>query len=100
MALTRWESEIELHKNAHGSQDVWIFKGSVNQMTGADITMGTAGCDNKIAWLIEKEGYKIINPSKTVKCIHVHKSDIRTYNVIEDRKKIKPPFKIIQSTSL
>ena len=99
IALSRWDEDkdgnIILWDHAD-SQDVWIFYGSPKLIPGADFTMGMAGCDNKIAWLLEQQGYNVINPSKTIQAVHLHNSSqLRNYNADEDRKKVLPPFKLI-----
>lgn len=81
-ALTRWnvsaDGKEEFHNNS-GSQDTWIFRGKVKEVN-ADFTQGVAGCDNKLAYLLEKAGYKVINPSRTIKTYHLHNSEVRYYD--------------------
>lgn len=108
MALSRWDLNIKpqmpagvlQHFNTPDSQDAWIFKGEVPVIEGATFTMGMAGCDNKIAYLLAHAGYNVINPSKTIQAIHYHVSKVRNYNPIEDRKIIQPPYKTIHSSAL
>jgi hypothetical protein len=82
------------------SQDTWIFKGGVNQVSGADFTMGIAGCDNAIAHLLEQHGYNVINPSRTIKTYHLHLTNIRNYTDISGNaiQRIQPPYKLINPT--
>lgn len=100
--LTRWEwndGNITDFNKMHGaphewSQDAWIFKGAcrlkdcsrvvaINQDTGKydtiPFTMGVPGCDNHISWKFKQAGYQPLNPSKTIKAIHVHKQTARDY---------------------
>lgn len=78
MALSRWEVNRRLIKNQvqvqrHGdSQDAWIFRGSVRKIGFSDFPIGMLGCDNRIAHEIKQAGYNISNPSKTIKCWHLH----------------------------
>lgn len=89
-ALTRWEileDGAEQFYNNSGSQDAWIFRGKIKPVKGADFTQGVAGCDNKIAYLLEQAGYKVTNPSLSIKTYHLHKSDVRHYNKIPPGQK-------------
>lgn len=101
MAICRWNLEYNgeiVHYNAKDSQDVWIFYGAVQKMNEADFTMGLCGCDNKIAHIISENGYDVINPSLSIKTIHVHTSNIRNYNIVTDR--VPGPYKIIEPSSI
>jgi hypothetical protein len=108
LALSRWDvaNKSEDFKNGAvlfdraDSQDTWIFKGGVNQVLGADFTMGIAGCDNSIAHLLEQHGYNVINPSRTIKTYHLHLTNIRNYTDISGHaiQRIQPPYKLINPT--
>lgn len=84
-ALSRWEMETfdtKLHYQVQvygDSQDVWIFKGKIKPMEWTDFPIATRGCDNRIAHEIQKAGYKITNPSKSIKTWHLHISNVRDY---------------------
>ena len=62
-ALSRWEDgQLYNHKD---SQDVWIVRGRppkelINLLT---FDMGVPGCDNRLAWELQKF-YRVSNPSK------------------------------------
>lgn len=104
LALSRWDlldksldiSSARFHNHAD-SQDTWIKKGSFPQIEEADFCLGTAGCDNKIAFLLGKQ-FKVINPSIDIKTYHLHLSNIRNYisttGQIENR--IPPPYKMVK----
>ena len=62
---------------SHVSQDVWVFKGSVNPITGSEMHMGTGGCDNRIAYLLMVAGYEVTNPCGQLKAYHYHLTNIR-----------------------
>lgn len=105
-ALTRWDlqpdnASIEFMNRAD-SQDTWIFYGAVPQVEGADFFVGgVAGCDNKIAYLLERAGYEVYNPSIDVRTIHVHNSNIRNYIVNgKIKEQLPPPYKILPPCSL
>lgn len=86
VCLSRWEYYDDnniLSPRAQDSQDSWIFYGEVNYDESInDVTLGTPGCDNRIlAELIYRYGYKVINPSLTIKTYHFHVTgdETRTY---------------------
>ena len=109
-ALTRWEqlgNKIIPFADRHGkrvpaawSQDAWIFRGAPNP-TGFDSVkavdlntrknvqipfgMGIAGCDNKLAAMLTERQYTVLNPSYSIRAVHVHKSNGREY----------PPYQIL-----
>lgn len=110
LALTRWDiigadttgtwnNNIQLF-DTPDSQDTWVFLGGVNQITGADFTLGLAGCDNSIAHLLEVSGYNVLNPSRTIKTYHFHLTNIRNYtNVVGHAiERIPPPYKLLHPT--
>lgn len=113
-ALTRWE-DINGHvidfNERHGkpsppqwSQDAWIFKGSPNlegfhtvvASNNSRITktipfnLGIPGCDNKFAALLKEKGFKVTNPSLSIKAIHKHRTDKRDYPNYRILQGIKP----------
>lgn len=112
LALTRWDVKADnvFNTNNHidsstffdtpDSQDTWIFMGGVPQISGADFTLGVAGCDNKIAYLLEASGYNVLNPSRTIKTYHLHLTNIRNYTDIVGHaiERIQPPYKLLHPT--
>lgn len=98
-ALSRWEwhseSKIEF-SNRQDSQDVWIFRGPMKTGFG-DFTLGIRGCDNRIAHEFTAAGYKVSNPSKSVRTYHVHNSGIRNYTM---KDVVPPPYLTLPPTSL
>lgn len=84
-ALSRWELKPDYTKHLTqiqvfgDSQDSWIFKGKIKPMEYCDFPIGTRGCDNRIAYEIQKAGYKITNPSKSIHTWHLHNSGVRDY---------------------
>ena len=83
--------------NRADSQDVWAFYGAVPKIEGADFFVGgVAGCDNRIAKLLEDSGYNVVNPSIDIKTYHLHETGVRNY--IENGKikeTIPPPYKLV-----
>ena len=95
-ALSRWDIKLDgSHEffDRPDSQDTWIFRGEIKNNIYGDILLGTPGCDNRIAYEIEKAGYILSNPSKKIKTYHVHSSNIRNYNPSADR--VPGPYKVI-----
>lgn len=93
-AITR--ADLLNDPNCVGSQDAWVFKGVIKPID-ADFTMGMWGCDNRVAYEIQKTGYDIKNPSLSINLVHLHEIDNRIWNP-EERKRntIKPPYLTIQ----
>jgi hypothetical protein len=95
-ALSRWEFKPGLepiHHDTWDSQDTWVFKNSI--IPGDyDIKLGIPGCDNKIAFELQKAGHLVRNPSKTIKSYHYHTSEYRTYN---DEDRISEPYLFINT---
>ena len=96
IALTRWEvvgKEIRFLNRAD-SQDTWIFKGHPN--VNCDFQMGTPGCDNVLAERFSRNGWLVVNPSRTIKTYHLHTSNVRNYT---SNQRLMPPYKLIQPTT-
>jgi hypothetical protein len=57
-------------------------------------------CDNKIGHLLEKAGYDVKNPSKTLRTFHYHTTNVRNYLDIVGFpiERIPPPYKIMPPT--
>lgn len=80
-ALSRWEVGIHgnvIFSDRDDSQDTWIVKGKVKNVFG-DFNLGFCGCDNRIAHEFVSAGYRLSNPSKTIKTFHLHATNIRCY---------------------
>ena len=92
LALSRWEvlenGKHKLH-DAHDSQDSWIFLDEIKPGF-YDYPFGIPGCDNRIAYELEKAGYKVINPSYSIRSFHLHLTNYRNYN--DETPKIQPPY--------
>lgn len=102
-ALCRWERNRSgdiVFANRPDSQDVWAVKGHINGING-DFYMGWAGCDNRIAKVFADAGWKVSNPSKSIKTIHIHSSNIRNYKPGKRNKLVVPgPYLTIPPTTL
>ena len=98
-ALSRWDwNENGSSKlfDRSDSQDVWIVRGKVENVFG-DFTLGAKGCDNRISYEFNQAGYKITNPSKSIKSYHVHNSVVRNYSDIDI---VPPPYLKVEPITL
>jgi hypothetical protein len=79
-ALSRWEdSEAGLRLfETDDSQDAWVFRGRIRSIA-APFTMGLPGCDNRLAYLLSEAGYRLSNPCRSIRAIHLHRSNVRSY---------------------
>jgi hypothetical protein len=98
VALSRWDynrGRLKLH-NERYSQDTWIFRGKIRNVRFADFYMGIPGCDNRIAYELNRAGYRLSNPATKVQSIHYHESDIHNYN--HETPKVPRPYLYIEIT--
>ncbi len=109
-ALSRWDVDAEGRATLWDhpdSQDAWVFHG---KPTGIDapFPMGVPGCDNHLAWLIERAGYRMSNPSRTVRAYHFHNVQWRSYLTDHEgmargghkQHRIPPPYKLVKPAAL
>jgi hypothetical protein len=80
------------------SQDSWIFKAPLRiNINQCNFHFGILGCDNRFARICRDGNNIIINPSKTIKTYHVHKTQYRTYN---NKNRIKGLYYFIEPSYL
>lgn len=100
-ALTRWDvSDKEIRFfNRPDSQDAWIFKGPIRKVGYGDFHQGMWGCDNRLAHELTQAGYKVTNPSLTIRPYHL---DSYTRPRIETSisNTIPPPYKLLEPDTL
>ena len=92
VALSRWDHKPEglrLH-NERYSQDTWIFKGHIRNVRFCDFYLGIPGCDNRIAYELNRAGYRLFNPATKIQSIHYHKSDLHNYD--DNTPKVPKPY--------
>jgi hypothetical protein len=91
LSLLRYEEsedptkEPELFGPRPDSQDLWVIrardvKARTWNLEALDFEFGRAGCDNAINVEMLKQRFVVANPCLTLKSIHCHRSNIRTYN--------------------
>lgn len=81
-ALGRWEqlkSGAEIPFGRNDSMDTFMFKGKIKDVPDCDFEIGRQGCDNAICERLLRAGYKVLNPSVSVRTYHLHHSCIRNY---------------------
>jgi hypothetical protein len=96
-ALTRWDLSITKQLyffNRSDSQDVWIFMGNIPYVEG-NFNLGKPGCDNRIAYEINKASFKVRNPSLSIQAIHVHNSAIRNFDWNDNKDRITGPYQLV-----
>jgi hypothetical protein len=98
-ALTRWDyvnaQNIKFF-DRRDSQDTWIWKGKMEHIVG-NFTLGKRGCDNRIAHEFKDAGYRVLNPSRSIKTYHVHTSNVRNYT---QNDVVHGPYLHVDITSL
>lgn len=95
IALSRWDKRKEglrLHNEKY-SQDSWIFKGKIRNVRFCDFYLGIPGCDNRIAYELNRAGYRMFNPANKIQSIHYHQSDLHNYDCTTT--KIPKPYLFI-----
>ena len=95
VALSRWDYRkegLKLHNEKY-SQDSWIFKGKIRNVRFADFYLGIPGCDNRIAYELNRAGYRMFNPATKIQSIHYHQSDLHNYDGLTP--KIAKPYLFI-----
>jgi len=103
LALSRWDvladGTSQLFERSD-SQDVWMFRGRIQGVTG-DYPLGVYDCDNKVAWELQEAGYRVINPSLSLRTYHHHRSGFRSYeHAPAPDYGIRPPFLYVEPDNL
>ena len=90
-------NNCKLEKNCVYSQDTWILHTNniIENISVYNIKLGIPGCDNKIIFLLNKNGnFKLYNKPLYIKCIHLHKNDIRPWR--KNKFSYKKPWLYLQ----
>ena len=100
LALSRYDFHLDgttTRFHRPDSQDAWIFYGNPSIRIELDYGMGIAGCDNRIAYDLQMQGFDLINPCTHIHAYHYHVSGVRNYldsnNVPKQR--IPPPYYLL-----
>lgn len=109
LALSRHDvlpdGSTRLHDHSD-SQDAWAVYGNVT--LDAPFTMGQPGCDNRLAHIMQAAGFNLFNPSKTIKCFHLHNVQWRSYLTNPNGQarggdkveRVPPPYALVKPTEL
>jgi hypothetical protein len=80
VVLTRWDimadGSLKLIKKL--SLDSWIFKTPIKKFK-SDFQMGVPGCEHSITYYAILSDLKLLNPSLSIKSVHVHQTEKRNY---------------------
>ena len=78
----RFESNKKLFGPRSDSQDTWLFHSNNFPQPHMmfHFQLGQPGCDNKITFRLQQNGYKLYNEPFRIKTYHMHMSDIRHYS--------------------
>lgn len=99
-ALTRWDvigDTVSLFDVPY-SQDAWVFRGPPRKGLVGDYPFGVPGCDGRFAHELDAVGYRVMNPSRSIRLIHHHSSRIRHSNTLANR--VPLPYLYIQPHAL
>jgi hypothetical protein len=78
-----------------GCQDTWIFKGPIRSMP-ADFMLGQLCCDHRLAAELMRAGYRVSNPSKSIRTYHLHLTAQRMLPAT----KVPGPYHMLMPTEL
>lgn len=95
-ALSRWDIQPDgsaILFNRNDSQDVWIFKGKIKEGVFGDFPVGVPFCDNRIMFELQKAGYKVLNPSFSIKAYHLHAGKREEYKKENLSIYVDPPYR-------
>jgi hypothetical protein len=102
--LSRWENPDHPQPPSEAyryCQDVWAWRGACKiDLAAASFPLGYPGCENRLAYLAHEAGYRVANPSLSVKTIHVHQSAFRRYpatdHAVKCKDRIPPPYVYVE----
>ena len=78
------KSWISNNKDCKTSQDVWIFT-DIKPHDIYDFNLGIRGCDNRIAFLLDRSKINVTNPSNSIKIYHLHSHQKKSHENRERR---------------
>lgn len=97
LALSRWD----VHENGgaelfdrNDSQDTWVFRGTVRNMN-ADFCLGVPRCDNRLIYELQEAGYRVLNPSFSVRSYHLHAGERVEYSTERLAWYVDPPYRYV-----
>lgn len=99
LCLSRWDETTDgtfRHFDNPASQDAWVFEPPVPQIA-ADFSLGKPGCDNRLAYEVERAGLLVLNPSRSVRARHLHNTAIRHYT---QEERLFGPIRLVPTSFL
>jgi len=88
-ALARWEPAGLFDRN--DSQDCWIFRGKVSGVHG-NFPLGVPRCDNRLLHELSLAGYRVRNPSFSIRSNHLHARAFQEYSSTSLDNFVPPPY--------
>lgn len=83
-ALTRQTVHADGRCTFYGktwSQDAWVFRGPPKErLSGCDFPTGQPRCDGRLAFEAQAAGYRVLNPSLSIRIFHLHSSGVRNHD--------------------
>lgn len=99
LCLSRWNIEADgmarLFDHA-ASQDAWIFSAPIRPFE-CNFPLGVPGCDNRLAFEAERAGLAVSNPSRSLRALHLHASQVRRY---DESDRLQGPTRAVALSSL
>lgn len=93
LTLTRWNLDQKrlprlqrTQKGDNFSADAWIFETPMRNIECGTLQIGTLHCEGQFALHAYNAGLSIYNPSLSIKCYHLHLSNIRHWKRIPQPK--------------
>jgi hypothetical protein len=78
-------------RDRNDSQDSWVFRGNVIPVV-ANYPAGVPRCDNRLAYELASAGYRVENPSFSVRTNHLHAGERNHYEEKHHTDFIPPPY--------
>lgn len=105
LALSRWDMRPDgtsVLYDHPDSQDVWVVYGLPNPIN-IPWPLGVPGIDNRVAWELINAGFKVLNPSKTIRTYHLHEVRWRSYEQVASPRlieRVPPPYSYAKPVTL
>ena len=89
LRVDRRKTKRNIKKHEGDMQDCWIIRGRPKAGMWLDFNSGTPGCDNRLAYELQKAGYRILNPYSRIRIYHYHRTGLRRYTA---RQRVPQPY--------
>jgi hypothetical protein len=98
-AISRWEWRKINNSSTQGDiniQNTWVIRGKIENVDG-NFLIGAPGSAGKIAFELQKAGYRIVNPFRSIKTYHFHDSGVRNHT---EQDRVPGPYLSVDPMSL